>query len=200
MSKKETSDIWDDEKDVLMSHEYDGIRELDNHMPRWWILGFYACIAWSVVYMAYYHVFGGPSDVDEYNAEMAAAAATAMPAHQTGPAMDYTTLVALTDDASLASGKTVYGTLCFACHGSNGEGTIGPNLTDGFSVHGCDLVSLITSTKTGFPDLGMPPYGGGAVLNDEQLHQLASYILSLKGTNPANAKPIDPAREIACPS
>ena len=200
MSQKETSDIWDDEKDVLLNHEYDGIRELDNHMPRWWILGFYFTIAFAVVYMAYYHVLGGPSDVDEYNAEMAAAAATAVPAHQTGPAMDYSTLVALTDEESLAQGKTIYGTICHVCHGAGGEGLVGPNLTDAYSVHGCDLTSLITSTKTGFPELGMPPYGGGAVLSDEQLHLVSSYILSLSGSNPANAKPIDPSREIACPS
>lgn len=198
MSTKPESDIWDDEKDVLLDHEYDGIRELDNHMPRWWILGFYFTIAFSVVYMAYYHVFGGPSDIDEYNAELAAAEATAKPAHQTGPSMDYSTLTALTDEASLAKGKAVYGTICFACHGANGEGMVGPNLTDAFSVHGCDLASIIISTKTGFPELGMPPHGGGKVLNDEELHQLASYILSLYGTNPPNAKPIDPAREIAC--
>lgn len=200
MSKKETSDIWDDEQDVLLTHEYDGIRELDNHMPRWWILGFYFTIAFSVVYMAYYHVLGGPSDVDEYHAQMAAAAATAVPAHQTGPAMDYTTLTALTDEESLAHGKAVFGTICTACHGAAGEGLVGPNLTDAFSVHGCDLTSIIVSTKTGFPELGMPPYGGGAVLSDEQLHLVSSYILSLSGSNPANAKPIDPAREIACPS
>lgn len=199
MSEKKTSDIWDDEKDVLLNHEYDGIRELDNHMPRWWVLGFYASIVFAVVYMGYYHVFGGPSDIDEYNAEMAAAASTVTPAHQTGPSMDYSTLVALSDEASLAKGKTLYGSICFACHGAAGEGSIGPNLTDDFSVHGCDLASIITSTKSGFPELGMPPYGGGKVLNDEELHLLASYILSLGGTDPANAKPIDPAREIACP-
>jgi len=199
MSKKETSDIWDDEKDVLLNHEYDGIRELDNHMPRWWVLGFYATIVFAVVYMAYYHVFGGPSDIDEYNAEMAAAA-IANPAVQAGPSLDYSTLVALSDETSLARGKTLYGAICFACHGAAGEGTIGPNLTDNFSVHGCDLESVIVSTKIGFPELGMPPYGGGKVLNDEELHLLGSYILSLGGTNPPNAKPIDPAREIACPS
>lgn len=199
MNKQPKSDIWDDEKDVLLDHEYDGIRELDNHMPRWWILGFYFTIAFSVVYMAYYHVFGGPSDIDEYNAQLAEAAANVKPAHQTGPSVDYTTLAVLTDAESIARGKTVYGTICFACHGAAGEGMVGPNLTDAYAAHGCDLASIMNATKTGFPTLGMPPYGGGKVLSDEELQLVASYILSLKGSNPPNAKAIDPAREIACP-
>ncbi len=197
-----SSDIYDDEKDVLLDHEYDGIRELGNPMPRWWVLGFWFTIVFGLAYLAHYHVLGtGPSDVEEYLAEMDAARAPTGGPEQPGttePAAPVQ-LVFLTDQASLDKGKTLYGGICFACHGANGEGLVGPNLTDAFAVAGCDIESMVTSIRKGFPEKGMPAFGGGGPMNDQQLVELASYLHSLQGSNPANAKPIDPARELPCP-
>jgi len=184
-----------DDKDKLLDHEYDGIRELDNHMPRWWVLGFYFTIAFSVVYMIYYHIAGGPSSDQEYQAEMAAApqkpAATA--------AVADTGLKPLTDAASLAAGEKLYvSQTCSACHNANLGGLVGPNLTDDFWIHGCDYATVMNNVKQGFQQKGMMPYGNGKPLQDNELQQLVSYIFSKRGSNPPGAKAIDPEREKKC--
>lgn len=184
-----------DEKDKLLDHEYDGIRELDNHMPRWWVLGFYFTIAFSVVYMIYYHMAGGPSSDQEYQAEMAASpqkvTATAVVAD--------TSLKPLTDAASLAAGEKLYvAQTCVACHQANLGGLVGPNLTDDYWIHGCDYVTVMNNIKKGFQQKGMMPYGNGKVLQENELQQLVSYIFSKRGSNPPGAKAIDPEREKKC--
>lgn len=197
INKNQQADVFDDEKDMLLDHNYDGIRELDNHMPRWWIFGFYFTILFAVLYMMFYHVLGwGPSSDGEYQMEMASAVKP--PAVDSGTPADWANLVYLSDAESVEKGKVLYNQICNVCHGANGEGLVGPNLTDAFWIAGCDLPSVMTSIKTGFPAKGMPAYGGGKALNTDELVLVSSYIHSLQGSNPANAKPIDASREVAC--
>jgi len=184
-----------DEKDKLMDHEYDGIRELDNHMPRWWVLGFYFTIAFAAVYLVYYHFAGGPLSGKEYELEMAAAA----PKAQQKAAVADTGLKPLTDGASLATGEKLFvSQTCSACHNANLGGLVGPNLTDDYWMHGCDYATVMANVSKGFTQKGMMPFGNGKPLAEAELQQLVSFIFSKKGTNPAGAKAIDPDREKKC--
>lgn len=194
---KEDAEVFDDERDLLLDHNYDGIRELDNHMPRWWLLGFWLSIFIAIGYMMFYHVLGlGQNQIEEYEEEMANA--VTVKKVEPSNAADWVNLTYLTDSESIGKGKGLYNSICNVCHGGNGEGLVGPNLTDEYWMHGCDLTSVMTSIKVGFASKGMPAYGGGKALDTDELHNLASYIHSLKGSKPANAKPIDAAREVVC--
>ena len=141
--------------DELLDHEADGIREFDNALPRWWLYGFYLTIAFAAVYVVNYHVlaaplFGRPGMVAEYEAEVEAAPrVTAAPG--SGPAI---ALVALRDEPSLAQGRSIFegpDNVCSSCHRADLGGTIGPNLTDEYWLHGCSLQQIVTSIRTGFP-------------------------------------------------
>lgn len=197
--------VFDDEKDLLLDHDYDGIKELDNHMPKWWLYLFYFCIAFAVVYLGYYTVTGiGLNQHELYEAELADAAEkyglTPQGEDEAGVAVAVEWEFQ-TDAESIANGKTIYmGTnnLCFTCHGANGEGLVGPNLTDDMWLHGCTPTELAASITTGFPDKGMIAFGSGARLSDGDMTDLISYIASLQGTEPANAKPVDAARAVNC--
>lgn len=183
------------EVDKLLAHDADGIQEYDNALPRWWLYGFYFTIIVSVAYIIYFHGMGGPGSAKEYENEVAEAAII----YKAAAKKDLSSLTALTDQASLDEGKKIFdGTTnpCFTCHRNDMGGQVGPNLTDEYWINGGTLQDIMKSITTGFPDKGMPPYGSGAKLDDKQLHQLASYILSKQGSNPPDPKPIDPAREV----
>lgn len=194
--------VFDDEKDLLMDHEYDGIRELDNHMPKWWLYLFYFTIAWGFGYLVYYQFTDvGLDQHEQYAAEMAEAA------EKYGFSQDGEEAIAAvswsyeTDDASIANGREIYmstNNLCFTCHGAAGEGMVGPNLTDDMWLHGCSAEEIATSIAEGFPDKGMIAYGSGARISDDDMTDLISYIASLQGTAPANPKPTDTERATQC--
>lgn len=198
--------VFDDEKDLLLDHEYDGIKELDNHMPKWWLYLFYFTIAWGFGYMVYY-VFTdvGMDQHEEYAAEMAAAAKDY--GINPGASADEGAVAAATDwefktdAASIENGRTVFlstNNLCFTCHGSNGEGLVGPNLTDDLWLQGCTAAEIANSIAVGFPDKGMIAYGSGARISDEDMTDLISYIASIQGSAPANPKPADTNRAVQC--
>jgi cytochrome c oxidase cbb3-type subunit III len=118
-----------------------------------------------------------------------------------GTSVDYAALEILTDQASLDAGRIVYtnpAQLCVTCHGANAQGLVGPDLTNEYWKHGCDLPSLMISVKSGFPQQGMPAYGSGSRLTDLELQQLASYLISLRGSNPDGAKAPDMSRSVQC--
>jgi cytochrome c oxidase cbb3-type subunit 3 len=192
-----------DDKNRLLDHEADGIREFDNALPRWWLYGFYFTIAFAVVYLVNYHVlptpvFGMAGIIAEYQADVEAAAR--LDASRPRPAAS-ATLVALTDAPSLAKGRAIFegpDNVCFSCHRADLGGLVGPNLTDGMWLHGCGLTDLVTDIKVGFPQKGMLPFGVGKPMTDEAVLQVASYILSKQGSSPPNPKPIDPERDRDC--
>ncbi len=176
------------EKDILLDHDYDGIKELDNNLPPWWLYMFYITIVFGVIYFAAHHIFGdGDIMYKQYNEEMKIAEANiAEYMKSAGNAIDETNVEALTDAAALNEGKAVYDKNCVACHGSAGEGGVGPNLTDEYWLHGCGIKNVFKTIKNGVPEKGMIPWK--TQLSPVQIQQVASYILSLKGTNPAGAK------------
>ncbi len=188
-------DRWTDavpverEKDVLFDHEFDGIQELDNKLPPWWLALFYITIGFAVIYMFYYHFLGiGPSSHEMYEqevkqAEMAIAEYKAV--HGSG--VDETNATLLEGETDLAIGQTIYQTHCVACHGTQGEGGIGPNFTDNYWIRGCDIKDLFKTIKFGVPEKGMLSWKDQ--LKPEEIQKVASFILlKLNGTNPPNAK------------
>ena len=176
------------EQEIVLEHDYDGIRELDNSLPPWWVAMFALTIIFSVVYMVYYHWGGsGPSSTEEYAMEVAAAQdnAKATLAKQANN-IDETTVTALTDDQSIALGKTIWDANCVACHGVNGEGGVGPNMTDDYWLHGGSIHDIFKTIKYGVPEKGMIAWSGQ--LRPTDMQQVSSFILTLHGTNPPNAK------------
>ena len=195
------------EKDKLLDHDADGIKEYDNSLPRWWLYGFYFTIVMGVIYMFYYHVYDGPdwdflwygekSQVAEYEAGLAELEEMRANAPQ-APKLE---MKVLTDEASLAAGKEIFvgKGICQTCHREDMGGQVGPNLTDEYWIHGCSIEEITTNITTGFPEKGMIAYGSGQPLTDLELMQVASYILSMQGTNPPDPKPVDMERAVVCP-
>jgi cytochrome c oxidase cbb3-type subunit 3 len=177
------------EQDILMHHEYDGIRELDNVLPPWWLWLFYGTIIWSVVYIFNVHISGTwLHQADEYEQEMAQAKAD-VEAYlaKAAASVDENTVTVMTDAGALAAGKNTFVTYCKACHGENGEGNaVGPNLTDAYWLHGGGIKNVFTTIKYGVVEKGMQSWKKD--LKPAEMQQVASYILSLQGSNPANAK------------
>lgn len=255
-------------KDVLMDHDYDGIKELDNDLPPWWLWLFYITVFWSVLYLLHFHVLGtGKSALTKYNESMDPNFAATVESHSDGlfsryhspyhapqgevtprvkkqfdryigpeigfeellseamrradaealaklqtnfpdlyanleqhggPVVPKATLAptggseeikeykALTDAASLAAGKEIYTVNCATCHGQNGEGGIGPNITDDYFIHGAGMANMMHIIKVGVPAKGMISWR--PILNEEKMVQVASYMNTLYGTNPPNQK------------
>ncbi len=191
-------------RDELLDHDADGIREFDNDLPRWWLYGFYFTIAFALVYLVNYHVlprpmFGHKGMVAEYQAELEAAArVSAVRPHDASPRA---ALAARTDASSLEKGRVIFegpDNVCFSCHRKDLGGLVGPNLTDDRWLHGCSIGDVVKSVTTGYPLKGMMPYGVGKPLTDDQVLDVASYVLSKRGSSPAAPKPIDPERDKAC--
>jgi cytochrome c oxidase cbb3-type subunit 3 len=190
-------------KDELLSHQYDGIREYDNALPKWWLYGFYFTIVFSIIYTINYHVlatplWGRPGMIAEYQAEVEEAERLAASRPKdAGPGV---ALAALTDPDSLKKGQEIFegASLCHACHRKDLGGMIGPNLTDNLWIHGCSPADVARNVASGFPQLGMLPYGSGTRLTDEQLLQVVSYILSKQGSHPPSPRAVNPEREKTC--
>lgn len=190
------------DKNELLDHEADGIREYDNALPRWWLYGFYATIVFGVAYYVNWHVLSEPivGARDQY-AEYQEQVATWDAVIAKLPKKTFEASGPLTDAASLARGKEIFiGTdnLCSTCHREDLGGQVGPNLTDDYWLHGCSIRDIMTSIKTGYPEMGMLPYGSTNVLSDEDLLKVASYIISRRGSNPPDPKPVDAERDKAC--
>jgi cytochrome c oxidase cbb3-type subunit III len=178
----------EEEQDILMHHEYDGIRELDNVLPPWWLWLFYATVIWGVVYVVNVHVIEvWPHQEEEYRREMAEAKAS-VEAYlaQAAASVDENTATVNLDAAMVAQGKAIYDQNCKACHGAAGEGTVGPNLTDDHWKNGGGIKNIFRTVKYGVPERGMIAWK--AQLNPTEIHAVSNYIISLHGTNPANPK------------
>lgn len=173
---------------LLLEHNYDGIRELDNNLPPWWLYLFYGGILFGAIYLVRYEILGADDQETEYRKEVAQAEIEIAEYKKTAPdQMDESKVVALTDAESLAKGKTIFDTNCIACHRADGGGQIGPNLTDAYWIFGGDVKNLFhTITNGGRDGKGMVAWN--AMLKPTEIQQVASYILTLQGTKPANAK------------
>lgn len=171
--------------DELTDHEYDGIKEYDNDLPPWWVYLFYLTIVFGIIYLLNYHVFKtAPLQEEEYRREMARAEKqkAAFEASTAGSIQ----VAFMTGNEDLQAGKSIYDANCLACHGANGEGGVGPNLTDDYFIHGSSIEDYVKVITYGVAEKGMIPWEKS--LSKKQIIQVASYINTLRGTNPANAK------------
>lgn len=179
----------EEEETILLDHNYDGIRELDNHLPPWWKWMFYTTIIFAVVYLIGYHVIGNfPLQEEEYQAEISAAQAAALARLGDAPVdnIDESNVELVEDPAALAQGKQVFNNNCAQCHKELGEGGIGPNLTDDYWLHGGSIAEIFITIKKGVPEKGMISWE--PLLSPTQMQNVTSYIMTLRGTNPPNAK------------
>jgi cytochrome c oxidase cbb3-type subunit 3 len=176
------------EAEILTDHEYDGIRELDNNLPPWWKYGFYFTIVFSVYYLIDYHVLHtSPLSGQEYQQQIAEADAMKKERLKVaGANVDENTVTMLADAGMIAAGKGIYDGNCASCHGVAGEGLVGPNLTDEFWLHGGGIQNIFKTIKYGVPAKGMIAWQ--SQLNPEAMQKVSSYIMTLQGTKPANAK------------
>lgn len=193
--------ILESEKEKLLDHEYDGIQELDNHMPFWWLWLFWCTIAFAVVYLMYYQVLGwGDTQYEEYEQEMAAAEAKFGGSEQQEPASSFTWTIS-EEESDIEAGRKLFmssSQLCYTCHGNNAQGMVGPNLTDTYWLHGCKPSDIASSIIHGYPDKGMLQYGSGSKISNEEVQQIVSYIASIQGSEPADAKAPNTDRATQC--
>ena len=207
-----------DYQDKLLDHDYDGIKELDNDLPRWWLWLFYITIVFAVLYMMYYHVLDvGFSSADQYRSEVDPTfvrqqditqpmyagmlprymsplarretdkrvfekSTFVMLTHET----DTTTYMPVADAAALADGQEIFQVRCASCHSMQGQGGVGPNLTDNYWLHGSDFSSIVKTVRYGYPTKGMISWLGH--LTPEQIIHVSTYVQTLQGTNPPNPK------------
>lgn len=176
--------------DVDTGHDYDGIRELDNRLPNWWLAILYLSILFSIGYWLYYHTLGvGPDSFTRYEMEMAEAEALHQERLAARGELTDEALAALAEDpAKVESGKSLYAQYCVACHGPDGGGTIGPNLTDDYWMNGTGKPTEIRKIiADGIAAKGMPAWE--TVLGVEKVDELTAYLETLKGTNVPGKEP-----------
>lgn len=171
--------------DELLSSNYDGIQEYDNDLPRWWQTLFIITIVFSVIYVIFYHVTSNFSSEAQLQEELKAIAAQKQAAPVTQVSAE--SLLAIAKDSDhLAAGKSIFQTNCSPCHGPDGQGVVGPNLTDNYWIHGGVITDIRKTIEIGVPDKGMIAWNG--MLTPAQIDDVTAFIFSLRGTNPPNPK------------
>ncbi|HMU10175.1 MAG TPA: cbb3-type cytochrome c oxidase N-terminal domain-containing protein [Ferruginibacter sp.] len=175
------------EADVMLDHDYDGIKELDNALPPWWKYGFYFTIVVGLIYLVNFHVMGlGKNPTEEYNAEMEAARIQKERYEASNKDKIDENKVPMADAAGIKEGQQLFEANCAACHLKDGGGNVGPNLTDDYWLHKGSLNDIYRTIKVGYPDKGMQSWSGQ--FSPKQISYLASFIKSIHGTKPATPK------------
>ncbi|WP_430613788.1 cbb3-type cytochrome c oxidase N-terminal domain-containing protein [Flavobacterium sp. JP2137] len=188
MKKLTRSKGIEEEGTLLLDHDYDGIKELDNELPPWWVYLFYATIIFAVVYMARFHIFEGDNQAAEFEKEMIAAELAIEEYKKTAPdLLTADQVVFLDDPADLAEGKRLFDVNCVVCHRADGGGGIGPNLTDEHWILGGGIKNVFNTVMEGGRD-GKGMVAWKVSIKPSDIAKISSYVLTLQGTNPPDAK------------
>jgi cytochrome c oxidase cbb3-type subunit 3 len=175
------------EADVMLDHDYDGIKELDNALPPWWKYGFYITIVIGFIYLFNFHGFGnGKNPTEEYAAEMQQAKIEKEIFEANNKDKIDEKKVPMADAQGIIMGQKIFTTKCVACHGAKGEGGAGPNLTDNYWLHKGSLNDIYNTIKVGYADKGMQSWA--TEFTPKEMSLIASYVKTLHGTNPPNGK------------
>lgn len=177
------------DKDELLDSNYDGIQEYDNDLPRWWVNIFWLTAIFSLGYVLWIHVLRGStqhemlakdlSDLEKYRSSLSASSGSSAPSEES-------LLALLSNQAALGKGKEVYAGKCAVCHGAEGQGLIGPNMTDNYWIHGAKALEMRTIIVNGVAEKGMLAWKG--LLTDEEINSVVAYLFTLRGTTPPNPK------------
>lgn len=191
VSKLTSSKEIEREEDIMLDHDYDGIKELDNVLPPWWVYLFYGTIIFAAVYLVRFHIIGDYTQAEEFNkeVELAELEKSKLP-KDAAEEVSYETVVVLTDATSLAKGKEIFTNACAACHKVDGGGLVGPNLTDKHWINGGgikNVFKLISEGSKNNPSM----VAWKANLSSKDIQSVASYVLSLQGSNPPGGKPAE---------
>ena len=188
MSKLTRSKAVEQEADVMLDHDYDGIRELDNVLPPWWVYLFYATIIFAFVYLIRFHVMGDYTQAQEFDKEVELAnIEIAKNAAASPDDMNIDKVTLLTDAESVAKGKEIFTNTCAACHKPDGGGLVGPNLTDEFWINGGGIKNVFKVISEGSPN-NPSMVAWKNTLKPTDIQKIASYVLSLQGSKPAGGK------------
>jgi cytochrome c oxidase cbb3-type subunit III len=181
----------ENEGQLLLDHDYDGIKELDNTLPPWWVYLFYGTIIFAAIYLVRFEILGADDQEMELKKEMAQAKIDIAEYMKTAPdLMDEKSVTQLTDAESIADGKKIFMTNCIACHRADAGGQIGPNLTDDHWILGGGIKNIFHTLENGGRDgKGMISWKG--TLKPKEMQKVASYVLSLRGSNPKDPKAPD---------
>ncbi len=181
----------EEEHEIVLDHNYDGIKELDNSLPPWWVYMFYATIIFGVVYLVRYHVLDGDSQAVEYSKAVAEAQKEVEKFRATTPDLfNLENVTLLTAEADLKRGKAVFNLNCASCHLADGGGGIGPNLTDEYWILGGGIKNVVNTLVNG-GRAGKGMIAWDKTLKPEDIAKVASYVLSMQGTTPAAGKPAE---------
>ena len=176
-----------EEGKIIPNHEYDGIQEFDYPLPNWWLATFYLTIIFGFFYFAYYAIGDGPTLNEEFAASMKKIEQRKFSNNQQAWPDESKLLEFSKSSGEIKEGNKIFATRCVVCHGNQGEGSIGPNLTDRYWIHGKgSLVDIAKLIKEGVNDKGMPAWGG--LLKDEEIYEVTSYVKSLHNTQPPQPK------------
>ena len=178
----------EEEGEIILDHNYDGIKELDNNLPPWWLYAFYASIVFAVIYNVRYDILDGPDQADEIAAEYADANKAIEEYKKTAKDLvDFETVTLLTDASDMDAGKKIFEANCVACHMADGGGGIGPNLTDENWILGGGIKNVFKTISEGGRD-GKGMISWKSTLKPSEMQQVGSYLLTFQGTTPANPK------------
>lgn len=192
VSKLTRSKGIEQESDVMLDHDYDGIKELDNVLPPWWVYLFYATVLFAGIYLVRFHMLGADNQALEYTKSVEEAKLAVAEYQKSAPDLmtkDKVTL--LTDKESLAQGKAIFQNTCVACHRADAGGQIGPNLTDDMWINGGGIKNVFNTIMEGGRD-GKGMQAWKSTIKPTDIQKIASYVLSLQGSNPKNPKPTEP--------
>lgn len=179
------------EETIIIDHDFDGIKELDNNLPPWWIYLFYATIVFAIIYHIRFDFINEYTQAEEYEMEVAAAQIAIAEYKKTAKDLvDVSTVELLTDATDLSAGKQIFETNCVACHMADGGGGIGPNLTDQHWILGGGIKNVFSTISEGGRD-GKGMVAWKQILKPVEMAQVASYVITLGGTTPANPKEVE---------